>query len=70
MALCYNFTRVLNILGLDRFMAYLAKRHYWAILLLNAVIVVAGRLQTGRPRLGIKISQNAAAVRTAFNYAL
>ena len=24
MALCYNFTRVLNILGFDRFMAYLA----------------------------------------------
>lgn len=26
MALCYNFTRVLNILGFDRFMAYLAER--------------------------------------------
>jgi len=26
MALCYNFTRVLNIIGFDRFMAYLAKR--------------------------------------------
>jgi transposase len=26
MALCYNFTRVLNILGFDRFMAVLAKR--------------------------------------------
>ncbi len=26
MALCYNFTRVLNIIGLDRFMAYLVKR--------------------------------------------
>jgi len=26
MALCYNFTRVLNILGLDRFRAYLATR--------------------------------------------
>jgi transposase len=25
MALCYNFTRVLNILGFDRFMAYLAE---------------------------------------------
>ena len=71
MALCYNFTRVLNILGLDRFMAYLAKRHLnWAILLLNAVVVVAGRLRTGRPRLQVKISQNAAAIRPAFNYAL
>ena len=26
MALCYNFTRVLNILGFDRFMAYLAEK--------------------------------------------
>jgi transposase len=70
MALCYNFTRVLNILGLDRFMAYLAKRlTNWAILLLNAVIAVIGRLQTGRPRLRFKISQNAAAIGPAFNYA-
>jgi hypothetical protein len=71
MALCYNFTRVLNILGLDRFMAYLAKRHSsWTILLLNASIVVAGCLQTGRPRLPVKISHNAAAIRPAFNCAL
>src|SRR5216684_1548403 len=69
MALCY--TRVLNILGLDRFMAYLAKRHSsWTILLLNASIVVAGCLQTGRPRLPVKISHNAAAIRPAFNCAL
>src|SRR3974377_2624561 len=26
MALCYNFTRVLNILGFDRFIAYLAEK--------------------------------------------
>jgi Transposase DDE domain len=26
MALCYNFTRVLNIVGLDRLIAYLAER--------------------------------------------
>ena len=26
MALCYNFTRVLNILGLDRLMAYLLEK--------------------------------------------
>ncbi len=26
MALCYNFTRVLNILGLDGFLAYLASK--------------------------------------------
>jgi len=26
MALCYNFTRVLNILGFDRFVAYIAAK--------------------------------------------
>jgi hypothetical protein len=26
MALCYNFTRVLNILGLERFVAYTAEK--------------------------------------------
>jgi len=71
MALCYNFTRVLNILGLNRFIAYLARRHLnWAILLLNAVIVVTDRLQIGSPRLRVKISHNAALIRTAFSYDL
>ena len=32
MALCYNFSRVLSILGFDNFMAYLANRNpYWAL---------------------------------------
>jgi transposase len=45
MALCYNFTRVLSILGMDGFLAYLAKRHpKWANLLLNIVIALANRL--------------------------
>ena len=35
MALCYNFTRVLKLVGFDRFLGYLAKR---AILLLQAAI--------------------------------
>ena len=26
MTLCYNFTRVLNILGFDRFIAYMAEK--------------------------------------------
>jgi hypothetical protein len=26
MALCYNFTRVLNILGFERFVAYMAEK--------------------------------------------
>ena len=70
MALCYNFTRVLSILGLDGFTAYLAKRRSnWAILLLKVVVV--GRPPTGRPpHLRVKISHNAAAIRPAFNYAL
>jgi hypothetical protein len=52
-------------------MAYLAKRHSnWTILLLNAVIVVSDRPQIGSPRLRVKISHNAAFIRTAFSYAL
>ena len=71
MALCYNFSRVLSILGLDRFIAYLAKRGpNWTILLLNVVTFIVHGLQTGWPRLRAKTSPNAAAIRTAFNYAL
>lgn len=41
MALCYNFSRVLSVLGLDDFIAYLASRHpYLAISLLNALFDV------------------------------
>ncbi|MGY0573940.1 IS1182 family transposase [Bradyrhizobium sp. RDM12] len=50
MALCYNFSRVLNILGSDSFMAYLANRHpYWAFLLLKAVSAIVNRLQASMP---------------------
>ncbi|MCK1744855.1 IS1182 family transposase [Bradyrhizobium sp. 139] len=46
MALCYNFSRVLSILGLDAFMAYLARRlPYLALLLLNAITGVITRLR-------------------------
>ena len=50
MALCYNFTRVLNILGLDAFIAYLAKRRQnCAILLLNiATLIVNACKAAGR----------------------
>ena len=42
MALCYNFTRVLNILGFDRFLARLARRHDdRAHLLIAALVAVA-----------------------------
>jgi transposase len=38
MALCYNFTRVLTIVGLDQFIAWLAERSFYcAILILAAV---------------------------------
>ncbi|MFH0302863.1 IS1182 family transposase [Bradyrhizobium sp. 31Argb] len=64
MALCHNFTRVLSILGLDRFMAYLAKRRpNWTILLVTVLAVIVDRLQTCRPRLRAKI-------RPAFDCAL
>jgi transposase len=60
MALCYNFSRVLSILGLDSLMAYLANRRpNWAFLLLNIVI----GLQTRMPHLRARI-------RPAFDYAL
>ncbi|SDH57434.1 Transposase DDE domain-containing protein, partial [Bradyrhizobium sp. Rc2d] len=52
MALCYNFSRVLSILGIDSFMAYLANCHpHWAFWLLNAVT----RLQATAPRFQAKI---------------
>ena len=41
MALCYNFTRVLNILGFDRFMAYLAQIAQLLLLLLQAFAILA-----------------------------
>jgi transposase len=69
MALCYNFTRVLNILGLDRFMAYLAERRQnFAILLLNITTLIVSTMQSRRSRLRTKISQTAAAMPSTFNY--
>ena len=47
MALCYNFSRVLNILGLDRLLAYLAsRRSNWPFLLLNVVKAIVTELRT------------------------
>ena len=44
MVLCYNFTRVLTIIGLDRFIAWIAERaFYWLILL------IAGATDAQRP---------------------
>jgi hypothetical protein len=50
MVLCYNFTRVITIIGLERFIARLAERSfcafYWAILLLADVTHRLGGLKT------------------------
>jgi transposase len=63
MALCYNFSRLLSILGLDRLMTYLANRHpYLALLLLNTVTVLITGLQDGPALLRAKI-------RPTFGYA-
>ena len=52
MALCYNFSRVLNILGLDHLAAYLANRHpYWVLVLLKTVSAIITRLKPAIPHL-------------------
>jgi len=56
MALCYNFSRVLSILGFDNFTAYLASRNpYWALLLLKTVSAIITRLKAGVPHLQVKV---------------
>jgi transposase len=70
MALCYNLTRVLNILGLDKLIAHLAKRKLnCAYLLLDAIIAVASWLRTGAPPIQVEISCNPAALPLRCNYA-
>ena len=61
MALCYNFARVLSILGLDRFLAYLAKNCPDGLnLLFTALVGLAVWLQTkvtrGRAGLGCGVA--------------
>ena len=64
MALCYNFSRVLSILGFDNFIAYLAKRHpYWASLLFDIVTAIITPLQAATSHFPAKI-------RPAFRYAI
>lgn len=56
MTLCYNFSRVLSILGLDRLMAYLASRHLnYAAFLLSLVASAVIGPQTRTPHLRTKI---------------
>jgi len=48
MVLCYNFTRVLNIIGLERLVAWFAARAFLAAFcLLAAILAAAGRLRGG-----------------------
>jgi transposase len=53
MALCYNFTRVLNILGLERFMACVAKAAAWRR---YAPTAVQNRIQTALRAFRMSIS--------------
>jgi transposase len=65
MALCYNFTRVLNILGMDGLRAYLAKRHpNWTPALITAVI---RGLQTGMAPIRAQISRSIPAIQPTFS---
>ena len=48
MVLCYNFTRVLNIIGLERLLAWLAARSSWPeFRLLTALLAALGRVLDG-----------------------
>jgi transposase len=59
MALCYNFSRVLSIIGFNTFTAYLASRYpYLAVLLLNAVTDIITRLRASPAALRAKIRPN------------
>jgi transposase len=63
MALCYNFTRVLSILGFDRFMAYLT-----ILSLDDAIMGIATRLQIGTTKLQVKMNGNTAAASLQVRY--
>jgi transposase len=64
MALCYNFTRVLNIVGFDKFTAHLARLAEQAMFLL--LLLAAAALRSRRTLLaglGKEISESAAIIR-------
>jgi len=57
MALCYNLTRVVNIIGFDGLMVYLANRRpYWLFLLLNLATAVSTRLRADTTLLQAKFA--------------
>jgi len=69
MALCYNFSRVLSILGLDSFMAICQASSNLAILLLYAVTSSSAACKPAGAS-ATKISPNAPTIRPAFSYVL
>ena len=72
MALCYNFSRVLTIVGIDRLIAYLAKRAGKSSLLrLHSALAAAMRRPTTlMARLRAAISPKSATGRLRFNLAV
>ena len=68
MALCYNFTRVLNILGIDRFVAHLAR---WlaetAFRLLRSGVTALGRLKTALGAIGEHFAPKSAIIQDRFH---
>ena len=48
MALCYNFTRALNILGIKRFIACIAKAFPWPTVILNLIQIALDAILTFR----------------------
>jgi hypothetical protein len=49
MALCYNFTRAINILGIERFMACIAKAFPWpTTAILNLIQIALNAIWTSR----------------------
>ena len=63
MALCYNFTRVLNILGFDGFTAYLARVAERLILLARSAAATLRRASALAAGLWAAITEKSAIVR-------
>ncbi len=63
MALCYNFSRVLKIVGLDNLIAYFAKRRSSLLRFLGALAAAIGRSRTLLARFWVTIHAE-----TGFSY--
>lgn len=67
MALCYNFARVLNILGFDGFLAGLARLREGSILLILCAAAATGRARAVRRRSWAAITPNPAIMALRFH---